>query len=481
MPSSWPIRFALLLVMAWVASAACADTGSMSGRVLRKTDLSPFVHADVFAKGLDAGNSGTQVTTVADAAGNFQFTALPPGRYRVGVDAGQDVIPELYDDVPCLTECYAVTGVAGETPVVVVAGQNRAGVDFLLQAGGAFSGRIREDGGLPLKFDTYAQLWKISGNTATAVDQFLVAHDGTGYYQFNGLPPGVYVVSTRSGTSQASQWYVHRIARGNACAGDDCSVAEVVAGPKFVVDTLAISENNNITLSPAGSIGGCVTRIGDGAPLAGVTVDLWHDGFGIGVVEDGVQVTNAAGCYRFDYLHSGTVPGAYYHLRTINRQGYIDEVHQQRPCFDFNCPYGLAENITLPFDADFSGFDFALIPGNGLSGRVVEFNGGRGIPDAVIRIYDSSARQVRGPDEAYQHAGPDGSFGTYGLQADSYYIAYSGTRNGIVYHCTYGGGCNRGGPVPPPTSGTPVTLSTTPISNLVLPLLFDVLFGNDFE
>lgn len=463
----------------FTADLALYSNGSLSGRVVRDGDFVALPGTSVTAQFRGSDNAFVHVSVASDANGNFQIGGLPPGDYRVTADAGSDYVAELFDNIPCATTCSS--GSAGETPVVVKSDENRAGVNFRLSGGGAISGRLREVGGAPLKFDMIVRLWRVTGSLISVAGEAEVPHLGSGAFAFAGLSPGSYVVSTASLVSAANQQYVNQLNGPVACASDDCQPAEILAAPKIVLSGTQAVDAVNFDLAPAGSISGCVTRLQTGTAMPDVTVALWHDGFGFGVVEDGNQITDANGCFRFDYLHSGSGTGSAYHLRTVNRQGYTDQVYNLIDCANAGCAYASAANLNVPFDADLTQRNFQLNAGFNFSGTVVEFFGGRGIDHAGLHLFDGSGQQVRGPDDAFLYSGSDGRFTTYGLTPGTYYLSYDRVVDGVGTRCVYGGACQVGTTGPAPLSGTPLVISNGSTANLVLPLNPLVLFGNDFE
>ena len=141
---------------------------------------------------LDAG----EPSQTTDASGNYTFTGLTPGTYRVVVDA--TTLPAN------ATPTGDLDGVA--TPSVAVAiltgGQARTDVDFGYRLSPASTASISSSIWSDLDGDGERDEGEsgIAGVTVTLTDEegnvvATTTTDANGNYRFTGLPPGTYIVT----------------------------------------------------------------------------------------------------------------------------------------------------------------------------------------------------------------------------------------------------------------------------------------------
>ena len=155
----------------------------------------------------DDGTIGSSVlaTTTTDANGDLEFTGLPDGTYKLVVTDNNDELDGLNGTTD--------EGVARESvPVSVSGGSTDDDTSFGYNNPGLISGTVYSDndsnndqdpGELGIEGQTVTLLQDTDGNGSyeTTVDSILT--DPTGFYEFDGLPPGDYqVVVTSPGGTQ---------------------------------------------------------------------------------------------------------------------------------------------------------------------------------------------------------------------------------------------------------------------------------------
>ena len=137
-------------------------------------------------------------TAVTDAAGRFEFPALPAGQYRVIATAGPN------------RGRYLPAGFASRRPndagrlIVVTAGQD-VSADIALPGASAMEGRVVDDAGEPVTGALVSAARVIPGSPVVERVAGFPAHtDDLGRFRLYGLEPGSYVVAvegTRTGTA----------------------------------------------------------------------------------------------------------------------------------------------------------------------------------------------------------------------------------------------------------------------------------------
>lgn len=184
-----------ILIASFLAQAAPAATGSISGRVLEEGSNKPVVGARVMLfpqPGRPMAGPPPQSTT--DANGAFAFTSLAPGDYRVDVQK-TGYVPYNYPQ-PGMRPPMP-------RPFHVEAGQPTA-VDVHLQKGAVVTGRVLDANGEPFADARVMALRRMpAGPTAaTGMAQRLIPAPGQsqqtndiGEFRVSGLPPGQYFIA----------------------------------------------------------------------------------------------------------------------------------------------------------------------------------------------------------------------------------------------------------------------------------------------
>ena len=270
-------------------SAALTALGAISGRVTTAAGGAPVsgVHVGV----LDG--SGNYLTgSATSATGAYFVPGLAPasGGYIVCFDASQ--VPGSATGFA--SQCYKDVAWSGSslpggvTRVGVSTGTTTAGIDAALTPGGAISGRVTAAaGGAP-----------VSGVNVDVVDgrgnQLASATtSAAGTYSVTSLAPasGGYIVcfdaadAPGNATGFASQCY-----KGLAWAYGNAPPAGVTLVRVRAGTTTA---GINAALTALGAISGTVTAAADGAPVSGVTVDVF-DASGYSLTG---LITSATGTY----------------------------------------------------------------------------------------------------------------------------------------------------------------------------------------
>ncbi|MEM6793631.1 MAG: SdrD B-like domain-containing protein [Acidobacteriota bacterium] len=367
-----------------------ADFGFASGPGVGA--IGDFVWFDADADGIqdpgEPGIGGVQIvltgpgcapcTAVTDADGSYLFTGLMPGNFSV--DFNPATVPPTYGTM--------ATNTTGPWSVVLVAGEIVASADFGLPAGTGLSGSI----GDRVWFDTDADgvqdagepgLSGVTINLLDAAGTTLLASTVTGAdgaYDFTGLPAGTYVVDVTDVNGVLTTL--------NLTGGADPTAPIVLAaGQDFDLADFGYAPSGG-----AGTIGTHIWRDldDDGLREAGepgferVTVELWVDVNGNGVIEPGTdnlvrtEVTDGEGFYEFrglpegDYLvrptdANGVLAGF---TKTSGTAG-VDENSQAVP-YPVTLSAASPNNLTADFgysaadDLTIAGTTFFDVAGNGV-------------------------------------------------------------------------------------------------------------------
>lgn len=165
-----------------------ADLGSISGTVYSQSTGEPLkeAHLTLIASGPRNGprSSGT-VEAVTDTSGNYQFTNLNPGTYRLTVSR-QSYVQQVYGET---------RPGARATPITLSTGQNLTKMDFHLIHTGVITGHILDENGEPMVRAQVEVLQKYYQDGQ--MELRAVGADSTndlGQYRVFDLPPGRYYV-----------------------------------------------------------------------------------------------------------------------------------------------------------------------------------------------------------------------------------------------------------------------------------------------
>ena len=243
------------------------------------------------------------------------------------------------------------------------------------QSGGSITGTVTAaDGGAPL---AGVQVYLFNG----AGDQLgrLAVTNASGVYSLSttGLTWGTYRLATKN-----TLGYVDELYDDKPCPGMVCSRG--VAGTNVIVTENTVTSGINFALAAGGTITGAVTAAAGGAPLAGVTVQLYNLAGSSTFI---TSTTNTAGVYSLSGL-----PGGAYWLITTNTLGYIDELYSGIRCAGGRCtsigPSLRGTDIVVTAGQTTSGKDFALTVGGTITGTVTSAVTGLPVANASIVPYN---------------------------------------------------------------------------------------------
>ncbi|HEU5269832.1 MAG TPA: carboxypeptidase regulatory-like domain-containing protein [Jatrophihabitans sp.] len=321
------------------------------------------------------------VNSAAD--GSYTLAGLPAGSYQICFDAYSATGP---NSAGYLSECYDNQPQygGGGTPIPVSLGQTTAGIDAVLDLGGAVTGTVTDPAGNPVQ-GVFTTLIPDTGNSGSTDEQ--------GHYTITGAAPGVYTVcfdGTYAGWGIAPYGYTSDCFDGRASF--ELSAGQTVTG-------------QDTTLQLAGAIGGSVS--GTDGPLAGVWVNVFDS--------TGAQVNGTSTDENGNWQLPGFRPGQYTvcYDPTYTSGGY------RRGCYD-----GQPDGYTTGTPVTVTGgqlttVDDTLQLGAGIAGTVTD---SAGTPLSGVQV---SARSVSGGTGwYYATTGSDGSYRIGGVDPDSYAVCF---------------------------------------------------------
>jgi len=183
------LLFVLFVSSLSVPLTTLAQTGEITGRVVTEdgTGLpNVMVSLAVLARESRVAVGATRNQTSSDEDGNFKFTGLAPGSYYVNVGNAKGYIRK------------PMPVIEGQPPAYNHPGDN---VTVTMVKGGVITGRVTNMNGEPLiGAQVSATMVRDADGkpSRTIVGGRLRTTDDRGVYRLYGLPPGTYIVFTRT-------------------------------------------------------------------------------------------------------------------------------------------------------------------------------------------------------------------------------------------------------------------------------------------
>lgn len=227
---------------------AVAPGASISGSLVDQGTGDPL-QGFVYLYGATGGGYLTSVTT--DGNGDYELTGLLPGKYYVKAQASGHQT-EIYDDLPCPSSCDVTAG----TQLQVTIGASVSGIDFALERLGNLEGTVSDQQTSAPVHSLRLYLYDSQGSFRSYTYS---GSDGT--YEFEGLLPGTYFLST--GSQYSDKAYLDELYDDLACA-TGCTVT---TGTPISVPLAGTTSGIDFSLVRRGRISGAVTEAGiRGAP-----------------------------------------------------------------------------------------------------------------------------------------------------------------------------------------------------------------------
>jgi large repetitive protein len=343
--------------------------------------------------------------------GTYSAHGLVPGAYKAvfATTTHLGLIDTAFGGQPCPRGACDLDALP---TVFVTAGTVLSGIDGTLPRGPVISGQVIDaDTGEPpppLPAGTYTSrlmaFYGTSGNYASFSNI-----DGEGNFRSRtGFPVGTFFASTFLNRNMVpfGDNYIDQAYDGLDCPRLKCNLTASASAINVAGSDV---DGIDFSLRQGGGISGVVTDDDGGAPLAGVAIEA-YDGSGRLVAE---TASNVLGQYTIDALPTGN-----YTVRTRNRQGYQNQIHDGGSCTPF-CDPQSGTPIAVSEGSVTSGIDFALVRSVAISGTVrVD-----GVPAGNITV---EAYGAIGNLVSETLSQPDGSYAFTNLAPGQFYLR---TRN----------------------------------------------------
>lgn len=333
---------------------------------------------------------GAQVAGAStDASGNYTTgDGLPTGTYYARTFNGQGYLNELYDNMPCYSNCNVTNG----TPISITSPTDATGINFVLSSGGTISGHITDALNAPIP-DISVNLYDSNGNYFTSG----YTDAGGDYTTADGVPAGTYYAQTSNG-----QGYMDELYNNIPCLPG----CDVTGGDAFLV-SVGNTGGFDFQLNQGGTISGTVTDATTLAGIPNVQVKIYNS--------SGLHITNATTDSLGDYVTGTGLPAGVY-FASARRQGYVPELYPNIVCYSCNATTG--NQITVNAGLPTVDIDFALDAGGSILGNITDSATSAPLSGAGINVYNSSGNYLTGSG-----VDPSGNYITGdGLPGGTYYV-----------------------------------------------------------
>lgn len=337
------------------------NPATISGTVTRLPASTPMSGVTIQ---LLASTGAVALSTTTNASGNYSFTSLPAGSYRLVTRNTPGVIDLAWPSAPCPAACNGLNG----TAITVAAGGSATGRNFALDPGGSISGSVRSTAPVAPIPGVALQVYNSGG-----IPVAQVLSNASGNYEVSALPSGNFVVRTQQNLGFSDQLF-----NNLPCTG----YCDLLSGTPVPVSSGSGTGLVDFNLGGGLAISG---RVRDAASSSGIALAR-VTAFDVGGFIAGTAQTNASG----DYTIAGLRPGTY-RLRTTNLSGYINQVWSGVACSPTPCLVSTGTPITL--SSNRTGIDFNLTRGGNISGTATDtFN--NPLPTGTAVLYDATGAEI---------------------------------------------------------------------------------------
>lgn len=324
------------------------------------------------------------------AGGAYTVSGLPAGSYKLkysGYNSG--LLQQWYS---------GAAAVENATPVAVTAGQDRAGINVTLAAGGSISGTVTVPAGTNIS-TLQATVYEAAGTRPNYVTSASVNADGT--YKVNGLRSGSYKIQFLGPDSGLlEQWY------STASSYEAATPVAVTEGQ----DQGAV----NASLVKGASISGKVTSAA-GVDVSRVQASLYR--------ADAVSYVTSRQIGADGSFSFGGLPAGSYKIQfSAGSSGALSQ------WYGGTASSVEAATVVVTSSQELALTDTTLVKGGSIGGTVTA---PAGVTLTGVRVYAYNVDNFRAyPASATVHA--DGTYKLAGLAPGNYVVQFSGYGTGAL-------------------------------------------------
>ncbi len=374
--------------------------GSITGNVRNESGQPLSSYIEIYACGDTQNNCIYLANTYTDSSGNYSFQGLSTGNYRLFFQASY-YASSYYDGKPDRETADVVA---------VTQGEESAGIDAVLNAGGSISGTITDEAGQPLS-NANVSACRLSSITGQCDYVNWATADANGNYTVSRLMEGQYKVRF-SASNFVSEYYNDK--------------TDLASADNLSVTTGNTTTGINAALAKGSTISGRVTDAA-GQPLQDIIISIYkQDSYGSWIYSDQSAWTNSNGYYSVTGL-----AGGYYKVgfNTVFQYvtGYIAEYYNDK------VNVGSADLLSIAPGGTASGIDASLNRGGSISGVITDDNG-QPLQSTYIGVYKFDATSNYWTQVGHTYSGYNGQYKADGLAAGDYklWFSYAGTSGSYL-------------------------------------------------
>lgn len=436
--------------------SAPSANGIIKGRIRDAVTTKPIgsvqVEVDIYDSQGDFISYG-----YVDTEGRYEARRLSEGTYYAstyGVQEESDYIDQLYENISCYdSRCNIFNG----KPITVTYGNTTTGINFNLIHGAHITGHVVDANTIAPLDDQEVDIYDSTGNWGLYAYAY---SDATGFYDTGGYVTGQHYAVTGNIYASGSI-YVDELYSNITCWAKQCYI---LGGAPIQVTTGQTTSGINFSLDEGGRFSGRIVDADSNLPI-GVSVDL-YDSTGQFINGNG---SDADGHYEIP----GLVTGNYFAVAGDHYDCYHDEVYDDVPCSDEDCPVTGGTPIAVTTGQMTSGIDFALAPYDHITGKIIDTERNAPLNGMQMRLYDLNGvwkRLAATDSNGVYHIGPIDP-GTYFLRTFSNPLHMDVLYDGIP---CFDQPCI-------PTDGTPIVVNEGSVTSGIDFSLEPCLYCLDFQ
>lgn len=333
-------------------NAALQTGGEITGKVTAESTALPIAKAFVSAFYEESGQTYFVGFAVTNAGGEYTIAGLATHPYKVEFytysfgEGEKNYLAQYYQ---------GKSSSSTATPVSVVAGEAKSGIDAALKSGGEIVGTVKAQGGAALP-NIYVCANEETGPKESAGSCGYT--DSNGKYRIEGLPTGSkYVVEFSAGFAGGAN-FLSQYHAGVALMTEATSVPVTAGGAPTTI--------NEEMKFPGGEISGRVTAASRGAPLKEIFVCADSTSSEVG----SCGYTNSNGEYTVAALPAGSY--------TVYFEPFYESIYLSQT---------YAGSVLVTVSKVAANINAALQTGGQIAGRVTAASGGAGISSIACAYY----------------------------------------------------------------------------------------------
>lgn len=325
-----------------------------------------------------AGKESYVDSTTTDASGNYTFTGLNAGSYRIYSGSQVDDYLNYRWDSLGNEICTIYLCIESLTSLINLSDPGSvSNIDFTVATGGEINGTLTDAvtlNGVGTFFVNLAETSFTSNYSLTSTIDIT-----TGAYSITGIPDGDYKLFLDPKNSSANNLHIPRIYGGPEC--NQCNrLVFNGSGSILTINSANTIAGIDFSLNKGASISGHVFGNDTSSPLQQLGYILLFNESNYTITSSLLFGTNNDPAADGSYFIGGLLPGSYYvQGGDLGYEFYQRELYNDRPCYYSGCDRGTGDPVVLAPKEVKTAIDFDLDIGGKISGSLTDFTTGNPI------------------------------------------------------------------------------------------------------